>query len=149
MRGMEMSRESKIFTCESKVVIGQRVKEYEAFGWELLSINRFDVSMSRETQNTVYAELVKFEYRYEALQEELALLESQRPVEPTKFDAGTFLLCFILLIFPAVIYAVYKNNQRDAFTVAINAYSKKHKHLRDQIKDVCDQSRTVFFSRSI
>jgi len=40
-----MSRESKIFSVQQKREVPKRVKEYEAFGWELLSINNLDVSM--------------------------------------------------------------------------------------------------------
>ena len=70
MRRKFMSRESKIFSVDQKREVPKRVKENEAFGWELLSINGFDVSMSRETQNKVYHQLVKYEYEYETLREE-------------------------------------------------------------------------------
>lgn len=66
-----MSRESKIFSVGTKAEVSEKVKDYESFGWELLSINGLDVSMSRETQNPVYVHLVKKENEYEETIEEI------------------------------------------------------------------------------
>jgi hypothetical protein len=68
MEKKTMSREAKIFN-EEKKLIPQRVKEYECFGWELLSISNDQVSMTRETQNPIYPDLVKYEFEYELLRE--------------------------------------------------------------------------------
>ena len=61
-----MSRESKILRAgiyDAETTI----QHYESFGWELLSLNGTQITMSRETQNPVYAELVKSQAKYEAL----------------------------------------------------------------------------------
>lgn len=139
-----MSRESKIFT-ETKLGIGNRVKEYESFGWELLSINGTDVSMSRETQNKVYADLIKFEYKYEALREELAALV--RPIKPTPINIlGAFLgiLCFIV---PGVLYIIYKIKKSKQYQEELSEFELEYKKLLQEIKKVCEESRSTFFSR--
>lgn len=141
-----MSRESKLFSSRSKAAIGKRVKELEAFGWELLSINGLDVSMSRETQNKVYSQLVKYEYEYETLIEQQRNLV--RPIKPTPYSAFVLLITTLLFVVPAIFYIMYKVEKNKMYTEASKEYDVKYKELEDKIKAVCDQSRTVFFSRN-
>ena len=53
-----MSKESRIIKAGPHGTQAT-ITDYECFGWEVLSINGADIIMSRETQNPVYAELVK------------------------------------------------------------------------------------------
>jgi hypothetical protein len=142
--GKNMSRESKIFT-ESKANVSKRVKEYEAFGWELLSINGFDVSMSRETQNKVYADLVKFEYEYENLKEQQHALVVPIPPKPLKaLIAFIGLVCFLL---PGVLYIVFKILKKKKYNEDLAKYNAEFERLEQEIKKVCESSRSTFFSR--
>ena len=140
-----MSRESKIFSVRNKKDVGDRVKEYESFGWELLSINGLDVSLSRETQNSVYSDLVKYEYQYEELREELEAL--QRPIPYKSFDFGLFLLCTLAFIVPGILYIVFYYQKKNKYIEKLNVYEQKNQELLNKIKKVCDDSRNVFFSR--
>ena len=139
-----MSRESKIFT-ESKANINKRIKEYEAFGWELLSINGTDVSMSRETQNKVYAELVKFEYNYEALKEKQAALH--RPLVPAKFSIGIAFFGLVCFVLPGALYIVVKILQRSKYKKESQQFVDDYNRLEEEIKSVCADARSTFFSR--
>jgi hypothetical protein len=139
-----MSRESKIFS-ESKALINKRVKEYEAFGWELLSINGQDVSLSRETQNKVYADLLKYEYNYEDQKEKQRALI--KPIKPTKFSlmfAFIGLLCFVL---PGVIYIIVKILSNNKYKNDSLQYESEYSKLESEIKKICQDSRSTFFSK--
>jgi hypothetical protein len=142
---MEMSRESKIFTSPTKQVIGKRVKEYESFGWELLSINGLDVSLSRETQNSVYADLVKYEYQYDVLREEQSSLVIPRV--PSSFSFAMFLILLLIFVIPAILYVALVIWNKKKYTDSMAHYQSEFDRLEKEIKKVCDDSRSVFFSR--
>lgn len=139
-----MSRESKIFTT-SKLKISEKVKDYESFGWELLSINGTDVSMSRETQNKVYVELVKYEHQYE----ELALRRNgiEYPKKPTNMDAGIVILLLMLFIIPGIIYIYVKVQQDKKYNELYSIAESERMRLEDAMKDVCNVSRATFYSK--
>jgi hypothetical protein len=139
-----MSRESKLFT-EEKFNIGKRIKEYESFGWELLSINGNDVSMSRETQNKVYSELIKFEYNYETLKEQQAAL--QAPIKPAKFSLANAVLGLIFFILPGLLYIAIKIIQNNKYELESQQYVNEYKRIEEEIKQVCIDSKSTFFSR--
>jgi len=141
-----MSRESKIFSVQQKREVPKRVKEYEAFGWELLSINNLDVSMSRETQNKVYQQLVKFEYEYEILREEQENLPF--PKDPFAFSFILFLLLTVLVVVPGILYLCLFIFFRVKYKRDYEEYARQYDLLDEKIRKVCDQSRTVFFSRN-
>lgn len=140
-----MSRESKLFTAPNKKVIGDRVKEYESFGWELLSINGLDVSLSRETQNSVYTELVKYEYQYDVLREKVDNL--QKPSQPAAFSLGLFLVATLIFIVPGVLYVYFYLKKKNEYIEQVRVYEETYAKLLIEIKKVCDDSRAVFFSR--
>ncbi len=141
-----MSRESKIFSVMRKQEVPKRVKEYESFGWELLSINGSDVSMSRETQNKIYAQLVKYEYQYEALIEEQDNLYCPKPVY--KFSIVLFLLLSLLYIIPGLIYIGIYIFLRIRYKRAYEEYEMQYDALEYKIRQVCNDSRATFFSRN-
>jgi len=140
-----MSRESKIFTALSKGIVGKRVKEYEAFGWELLSINGTDVSLSRETQNSVYPDLVKFEYEYEALRESQSALAV--PIQPEPFSVFWALIGLLIFVLPGVLYIVFKIMMNKKYNEKFLEYTTEFNRLENEIKNTCDKSRATFFSR--
>jgi len=140
-----MSRESKIIYAPNKKIIGQRVKEFESFGWELLSINGLDVSLSRETQNSVYTDLVKYEYQYEVLREEQEALKIPR--KAPSFSFLLFLLGLLLFILPGILYIAYILWKKKRYAEELNVYNMEFQRLEKEIKKVCDDSRSVFFSR--
>jgi hypothetical protein len=140
-----MSRESKIIAAPNKQIIGKRVKEFESFGWELLSINGLDVSLSRETQNSVYADLVKFEYQYDVLREQQERLVI--PKAPISFSFLLFLILILVFVIPGLLYVGLIIWSKQKYTEAVNVYKAEFDRLEKEIKKVCDDSRTVFFSR--
>ncbi len=149
-----MSRESKIFS-EPKALINKRVREYESFGWELLSINGTDVSMSRETQNKVYVELVKYEYEYEALREKLSYMRPPvAPSRPRQFDYKLCLILLLIFILPGAGYITYKvieyNKYKESMELhnqAMASFKADYQVLEQEIKRLCEHSRAVFFSK--
>lgn len=139
-----MSRESKIFVEEKKAVT-RRIKDYESFGWELLSINGTDVSMSRETQNKIYIDLVKYEHNYEELREQLDNLI--KPVVPVKFSLGLAFMLLIFFVLPGVLYIVFKILQNNRFKEEYDVYVTEGKKLVNEMKKVCNDSRATFFAK--
>ena len=86
-----MSRESKIIRT-SIYDAEKTIYHYESFGWELLSINGEQITMSRETQNPVYTDLVKSQAKYESLMQEYQGLQNPvAPAKPAPFKFGTCL----------------------------------------------------------
>lgn len=164
-----MSREAKILNASSAKDTEITVSHYEAFGWELISLNGTQITMSRETQNPVYTDLVKYQAKYEALKEEAAKLKAkadalyypEAPKSVAPIDFGTCLLTFILCVFPLAIYLTYKILQKKKYkeTLALyngacasidNQYTKlleARKAVLAQMEDVVTQSRVVFFSK--
>ena len=103
-----MSRESKIITAQ-EFDTQVTISHYESFGWELLSINGKQITMSRETQNPVYTDLVKHQSSYEDLLGRLrAMRAPQPPVKPNRFSFSTWFLTLILFVIPCVAYTAYK-----------------------------------------
>jgi len=135
-----MSRESKIINAEGRNA-QTIIKHYESFGWELLSINNAGISMTRETQNPVYSELVKYEAEYEELTSKINSLFSQ--IKRVQFDLLTCIKRLLLLIIPGVIYiknykTTKENNER---------LDEEIKVLVQKREEVCNNSRAVFFSK--
>ncbi len=163
-----MSRESKIIDVETSSLAylsstrlsGTKyqqdiIQAYESFGWELLGINGDQISMSRETQNPVYAELVQYQAQYEAKIAEIkALGFVDEPEEPDEFDLETFGICLICLIVPALVYAGIKIGQRCAYKKKMEEYElavaeleKKKNIIREEMKKIALDSRATFFSK--
>jgi len=139
-----MSRESKLFS-EDRSLVNKRIKEYESFGWELLSINGNDVSMARETQNKVYSELVKNEYNYEDLMGKQRALV--KPTKPADLSFGTAFILILLAIIPGVLYIVYKNSEGKKYRENLSIYETEYNQLEQEIKTLCEKSRATFFAR--
>ncbi|MDR2091415.1 MAG: hypothetical protein LBP62_07210 [Clostridiales bacterium] len=70
-----MSRESKLIECQ-KEDKQQIIYDYESFGWELLSVTEKGIALSRETQNPVYGDLLKYQIQYENTQEQINKLKN-------------------------------------------------------------------------
>lgn len=149
-----MSRESKIIESYD-FGVQTTIKHYESFGWELLSINGNQITMSRETQNPVYSDLVKLQARYE---ETLAKYNNLRgpvpPVKPARVSAKTCFISFICLVIPCVVYVTYKILQNKKYKEAnaeymqnMNAYKNEKQKLRDLMEEIALQGYTTFFSQ--
>lgn len=138
-----MSRESKIFI--SKGNLQQEVSEYESFGWELLSINGSQVSLTRETQNDVYADLVKFQAEYESLKDELIHVPQNHDYQPA--SATTAFILLLLGVFPGVLYIVYKNGEKQKVAQTNAELEAKRNEIKRKIENVCNTSRATFFSK--
>lgn len=137
-----MSRESKIFTGNPDLV-----KHYEAFGWELLSANGSSFSMTRETQNPVYPQLVAFENKYEGYRQQYLELNKSGPRPYKKASAGLAFFLLLLGIFPGVLYIVVKCKQKTAYRTSRADHEKKLQKLQIKMTQVVDRSRVVFFSK--
>lgn len=140
-----MSREAKIFSVNYKEEVGKRIKEYESFGWELLSINDLDISMSRETQNKVYVELVKYEYEYELLNNKID--EMERPVRPYPFNLGSAVLGLLILVLPGLLYILHKIQENKDYQASMDQYNFEKEQIEKKIKEVCNTARATFFAR--
>jgi len=139
-----MSRESKIF-MEKKLQISQKVKDYESFGWELLSINGNDVSMSRETQNKVYPDLVKYEHQYEVLAVKRSLV--RYPKKPKPFDVLLMIFLAFFLVFPSIIYVFVKLQQKRKYEEDYLYARNEVNRLTEEMTNICNESRATFFSK--
>ncbi len=154
-----MSRESKIMQA-GPWGAQSTVSHYESFGWELLSINGNQIAMSRETQDSVYSDLVKHQAAYEQKVLELSQLKRSQitpPKKPAPTSFKTALGLFILLIFPCVIYLVYKHKQKVEYDEgyakyksevksANEAYEQKRAQILSDIEKITSESRAIFFS---
>ncbi len=149
-----MSRESKIINAQ-EFDTQATISHYESFGWELLSVNGKQITMSRETQNPVYADLVKHQTEYEDLLARMRALP--RPVAPAAivpFDLGKCCKLLLCLIIPGAIYIVYKSVQHKNYKQAYAAYMQevsffesKKAELISKMEAVALESRGIFFSR--
>ena len=148
-----MSRESKIFTPTTHN-IQETITRYEAFGWELLSLDGSRITMSRETQNPVYTELVKHQAKYEELDREYHSF--RHPKQPSKPESScfTYVMLYLLFIVPGVLYTAYKIRENDKYEEALEAYNaelERIKNRKDEILKEMEQialdSRAIFFSR--
>ena len=149
-----MSRESKIMTA-AHTNPQTLISHYEAFGWELLSLNGTQVTMSRETQNPVYPQLVEHQAAYEQKNAEyLSITMPQKPVAPPPISLKTCFWLFVLAIFPMVLYLVYKSNQKKDYAAKVDAYERevaarneRKQTLLAEMDAIVLESRTIFFSR--
>ena len=149
-----MSRESKILNA-GVFSAQETISHYESFGWELLSLNGSQITMSRETQNPVYSDLVKNQAKYEELTlKYLSISDPSAPARPTEFAFGTCFLLLALAVVPGVIYIAYKINRHNAYKEAMQRYQdEKHEadknraSILEQMKQVALNSRATFFSR--
>ena len=149
-----MSRESKLMS--SNIFNTQElISHYEAFGWELLSINGTQVAMSRETQNPVYSDLVKYQAMYEDMCAEYARIQPPvKPVAPAKIDAKTCFISFICFVIPCVAYVTYKimqkkkyNEEMEHYKAECSKFSAKRSALRKKMDETVLQSRSIFFAK--
>ena len=149
-----MSRESKIL--QAKVLDPQQtIYHYESFGWELLSLNGKQITMTRETQNPVYADLVKHQAKYEELEAKYAAVRNPEPPKrPAPFSLGTCLLLLILAVLPGALYIAYKVYKNKLFKEAVATYQAQLKAANDkraailaEMESVALESRGIFFSR--
>ena len=104
-----------------------------------------DVSLSRETQNSVYTELVKYEYQYDVLREKLDNLK--KPIQPSSFSLIMFLVSTLLFVVPGVLYVYFYIKRKKQYEEDLKVYNETCDQLVKEIKKVCDDSRAVFFSR--
>ena len=149
-----MSRESKIIRT-SIYDAEKTIYHYESFGWELLSINGEQITMSRETQNPVYTDLVKSQAKYESLMQEYQGLQNPvAPAKPAPFKFGTCLLLLILAVIPGALYIAYKvkqnvdyNNAYAAYATKSAAVDKKRKDILAEMDQVARDSRATFFGK--
>ena len=149
-----MSRESKIITAQQWSV-QDTISHYEAFGWELLSLNGSQITMSRETQNPVYSDLVKHQATYEDLIAQYnAVRNPNMPEAPAPVTFGKLFVSFVCFVFPCVIYSVYKFNQHKKHKEALADYvavcsgnEAKKKKLCEEMEKTVLESRGIFFSR--
>lgn len=148
MENNKMSRESKIFSVGTKAEVSGKVKDYESFGWELLSINGLDVSMSRETQNPVYVHLVKKENEYEETIEEIWKHKIElRNLNYNPINPALFIVLTVCLVFPAVLYYLYKKKQKTQYLEDKNRIEIKISELEREYKKIINDSRAIFFSQ--
>ena len=101
--------------------------------------------MSRETQNSVYTELVKYEYQYDVLREKLDNLK--KPIQPSSFSLIMFLVSTLLFVVPGVLYVYFYIKRKNQYEEDLKVYNETCDQLVKEIKKVCDDSRAVFFSR--
>lgn len=149
-----MSRESKLFNA-TLYDLQETISHYEAFGWELLSLNGTQITMSRETQNPVYPELIKHQAKYEELQNRyLAIQHPQAPSKPAAFDFTLFLVLSVLAIVPGVLYAGCKISQFKRYKEAIESHriaveevNEKKAAILAEMEQVALDSRVIFFSK--
>lgn len=149
-----MSREAKIIhatVCDAE----KTIYHYESFGWELLSLNGSQITMSRETQNPAYAELVKSQSKYEDLAKQYSAL--QYPTPPQKnyeFKLGTCALLLLLFVVPGALYIAYEVYKHKQYTESVALYQRqvvsidmKKKQLMDEMERVALESRATFFGK--
>lgn len=149
-----MSRESKIINAK-EFDTQATISHYESFGWELLSVNGQQITMSRETQNPVYADLVKHQAEYESLLEKLRSLPYPVvPQRPVPFNLGKCFKMLLCLIVPGIAYIVYKTvkykKYKNAFAVyeqELSHYNETRAELIAKMEAVTLESRVIFFSK--
>ena len=136
-----MSREAKI--VESSVFKAQTtIKHYECFGWELLNYQDARISLTRETQNPKYKQLVAYEKKYESLVKKLKAMSFQH-CEP--ISVGLTILLSLFFLVPGIIYLTYKIIQLKNDKEAYDEYLQEQQDLKDEIQEVLKKSRKLFF----
>ena len=140
-----MSRESKIIQTKSWEKPQDVVSHYEAFGWELLSLNGNQITMSRETQVECYTDLVKFQASYEEKKNEYDAIRD--PIKPAPITFAACFWTFILAVFPLAIYLTVKIKKNQAYKEAVSANDAKRAELISEMNSIVLQSRGVFFAK--
>ena len=153
-----MSKESKILQA-GPWGAQSTITHYESFGWELVSLNGNQIVMSRETQDSVYPELIKHQAAYE---EKVAAYEALRkpvlvpPVEPKPISIKTCFILFLLFVVPFALYLTYKILKKKEYnenfaahqaelTEAMNAYNATKSRLIAEAETIATESRAIFF----
>lgn len=149
-----MSRESKIIKVGT-IGAEKTIYHYESFGWELLSLNGDTISMSRETQIPVYADLVKNQAKYEQLIRDYNAVKFPiKPTKPAPFSLKTCALLLLLFVVPGALYIAYKVNQNNkakeamaAYAAEVAEYEKTRNGILAQIDQLLLDSRALFFGK--
>ena len=149
-----MSRESKILNARVHNA-EKTIQHYESFGWELLSLNGSQITMSRETQNPVYPDLVKSQAKYESLLEQYAAVRNPiAPAKPADFSLGTCFVLLLLAVVPGALYIAYKVKKNNDYKAQLNEYSSamraadnKRSALIAEMERVALDSRANFFGK--
>ena len=140
-----MSRESRIFQATHFQKPQDVISHYEAFGWELLSVNGNQLTMSRETQVECYTDLVKYQAQYEEKLKEYSSIKD--PVAPADISFGLCVFTFILAIFPFALYLTYKIKEKNKYKETIASNNAARAKLLSEMDEIVLQSRGVFFSK--
>lgn len=146
-----MSRETKIVYVDDINPVASNktttIKHYESFGWEVLQIDNDEITLSRETQNDKYSELVKYEDEYEEICKQVSQLKRQfKRTKSYNSKLGFFL--FILAVIPFIIYLtlfIINNKKIKENNELLNAEIDK---LINKANKICDESRNLFFSKN-
>jgi hypothetical protein len=133
-------------------------------------MNGSQIVMSRETQDKVYPQLVKHQAAYEekvaeynALQKPVSAKTPVAPAAPAPISIETCAILFLLLIFPFVLYLVYKIKQKNEYLAALevhksvldgiaadyqkamNEYNATKSMLVAKAETIAAESRAIFF----
>lgn len=136
-----MSREAKL--VESSVFKAQTtIKHYECFGWELLNYQDSRISLTRETQNPKYKQLVAYEKKYESLVKKFKGMAFQH-CEPIRI--GLTIILLLLFFIPGIIYLTIKLIQQKNDREAYEEYLQERQEIQNEIQDVLKKSRKLFF----
>ena len=159
-----MSRESQIITA-TLWGAEKTIQQYESFGWELLSLNGNQITMSRETQNPVYSQLIKYQARYEDKMAEYNSIKNPAapaaPAKPPKFRFKTAFWLFVALVIPCIAYITYKVLEWKKYQEALAAHENalvahkaeiekcdaRRKAILAEIDQITMDSRATFFSQ--
>lgn len=166
-----MSRESKILEA-GPWGVQATISHYESFGWELLSLNGEQITMSRETQDDVYTDLIKHQAAYEEKVNEYNATKApvfpaapKAPDAPVPFSLGTCAILLLLAILPGALYIAYKVNKKREYAEAMqkhaeavsahkekcaamtNAYKETRAKIEAEMKAIVEESHAIFFSK--
>ena len=149
-----MSRESKIING-SQWGAEKTIYHYESFGWELLSLNGTQITMSRETQNPVYTDLVKYQAKYEAKIEEYnSVTDPRAPGEPKPFKLKLAFWGVVAFVIPGAAYITYKILENKKYKEALAVHkaevekrNERRKKIREEMELIVRDSRATFFSK--
>lgn len=144
-----MSRETKIFNCkENKIVTSKQdcISHYESFGWEVLQIGETEITMSRETQNPKYAELVKYEDKYNEINQKIIQKLSEKQ-NYKQASVKTALILLLIFVVPGVLYITLKTVSKNKINANNQAIDNEVFELKKQANETMLASKTLFFSR--
>ena len=149
-----MSREALVkFYSNSNV--HSNIYHYECFGWELIQLTENKLVFSRETQDEVYDELVKYERQYNDLYEQKAkLVDPKKPINSKPFNLLLCLVLFVLFIIPGIIYLIINKKNQDKYAEQLRMYDEDLLAYKDELADLNTQmanilakSRALFYSK--